>query len=129
MNRFMISCFIAATAVACAHDNVQTQPAATAYRYQEKDTTSAQSVRKAQAALNDRGFSVEKNGVMDTRTKTALQSFQKNQNLAQTGELDAATRAQLDVDSDDDVSKRDIKNADPRTSEDQVPEVNSKMVP
>lgn len=54
------------------------------------------SVLAAQQKLNDLGFSVGKpDGSMGPRTKRELAKFQKSRQLPTTGELDAATQAEL----------------------------------
>src|SRR5262249_46938973 len=59
---------------------------------------SQSSVVKVQQALEDKGFSVEKTGVMDNTTKTALRSFQQREGIAATGVPDQMTLRKLDLD-------------------------------
>jgi murein L,D-transpeptidase YcbB/YkuD len=59
---------------------------------------SKDSVVKVQQALSDKGFSVEKNGVMDSQTTTALRSFQQREGIAATGMPDQLTLRRLDLD-------------------------------
>jgi len=56
-------------------------------------------VRKAQAALNDRGFNLAVDGVFGPNTEKAVRDFQGNNGLAQTGMLDNETLTRLGVTS------------------------------
>ncbi len=48
-------------------------------------------VRKAQTALNDKGYSVSVDGRMGPNTESAVRSFQEKNGIAQSGSLDDAT--------------------------------------
>jgi len=55
-------------------------------------------IRQAQQALEQKGFKVGKpDGKLGPETKQALSSFQKSQNLQQSGELDQQTLAALGI--------------------------------
>lgn len=56
-------------------------------------------VRKAQIALNDRGFNLAVDGVFGPNTENAVRSFQGSNGLAQTGTLDHETLTRLGVNS------------------------------
>jgi len=59
---------------------------------------SSATVRDAQQALNDRGYSVGAvDGVYGPNTEQAVRDFQRAQGLDQTGQLDARTLAALNV--------------------------------
>jgi peptidoglycan hydrolase-like protein with peptidoglycan-binding domain len=56
-------------------------------------------VRAAQEKLSDMGYDVgEADGKVGPKTHAALRKFQADKGLAQTGRLDAHTRAALDMD-------------------------------
>jgi len=56
-------------------------------------------VRKAQTALNDKGFNVAVDGRMGPNTEGAVRSFQEKNGLAQSGSLDDSTLNALGVKS------------------------------
>ena len=56
-------------------------------------------VRKAQTALNDKGFNVAVDGRMGPKTEGAVRSFQEKNGLAQSGSLDDSTLNALGVKS------------------------------
>ncbi len=56
-------------------------------------------VRKAQAALNGRGYDLAVDGIYGPRTESAVRDFQGRFGLAQTGTLDDATLDRLGVKS------------------------------
>ena len=56
-------------------------------------------VRKAQSALNDKGYSVAVDGRMGPNTEGAVRSFQEKNGIAQSGSLDDATLNALGVKS------------------------------
>jgi peptidoglycan hydrolase-like protein with peptidoglycan-binding domain len=61
---------------------------------------SSSTVREAQQALKDKGFDTGPiDGVMGPKTSAALKEFQESQGLKTSGQLDAQTRAALDVQS------------------------------
>jgi lipid-binding SYLF domain-containing protein len=56
-------------------------------------------VSKIQTALRDKGFDPGPiDGVMGPRTRSALRQFQRQNNLTVTGQIDAQTRAALEID-------------------------------
>ena len=56
-------------------------------------------VKSAQEALRDNGFDPGPiDGIMGSRTRAALRSFQQSKNMKATGQLDADTSQQLGVD-------------------------------
>jgi peptidoglycan hydrolase-like protein with peptidoglycan-binding domain len=55
-------------------------------------------IKKAQQSLNDKGFDVgTADGVIGRRTREGIRGFQKQQNMAVTGRLDAETAGKLGV--------------------------------
>lgn len=54
-------------------------------------------VRAVQQNLNNEGFSLPVDGVWGQQTADAIRSFQRANNLTETGTLDSATRAELNV--------------------------------
>lgn len=59
------------------------------------------SIRSAQTALRSRNYyNGPVNGVMNQATRTAIQNFQRDRNIAQSGELDLATARALGIPSD-----------------------------
>ena len=55
------------------------------------------SVRNAQAALNNQGYSVEVDGQWGPNTQAAVRRFQADHNIAPSGKLDNTTMAALGV--------------------------------
>jgi len=63
--------------------------------------TSSDSIRSAQTALRGRNYyNGPVNGVMNQATRTAIQNFQHDRNIALSGELDLATARALGIPSD-----------------------------
>lgn len=56
-------------------------------------------VRRAQSALNDKGYNVSVDGRMGPNTESAVRSFQEKNGIAQSGSLDDATLNALGVKS------------------------------
>ena len=54
-------------------------------------------IRDVQQSLNDEGFAVAVDGVMGPQTTSAIRSFQRQNNLSATGNLDSSTMAELDI--------------------------------
>lgn len=54
-------------------------------------------VKDAQSALSSRGYDISVDGVMGSETKNALQEFQKEQGIQETGRLDSATLRALNL--------------------------------
>lgn len=69
-------------------------------------------VRDAQRALNDHGFAVAVDGRFGPNTEQALRDFQRQQGLAQTGQLDSSTRSALGVNGNasDNVAHDDLRD-------------------
>lgn len=53
------------------------------------------SIRGAQQALNDLGYTIQVDGIAGSETKTAIRDFQAANGIAQSGRLDTATVAAL----------------------------------
>ena len=65
---------------------------------QNKNQISRDEIMQAQQALDQKGFDVGKaDGIMGPRTKQALDKFQQQQKLQQTGQLDQNTLSALGV--------------------------------
>lgn len=59
---------------------------------------SEETVREVQQALKDKGlYTGQVDGKWGTKTKAALKAFQESNGLAATGQLDAETKAKLDM--------------------------------
>jgi Putative peptidoglycan binding domain len=64
----------------------------------QQNKLSRDEIMRAQQALDQKGFDVGKaDGIMGPRTKQALDKFQQQQKLQQTGQLDQATLSALGV--------------------------------
>ena len=60
--------------------------------------TSVEAIREAQRVLRDRGFyNGPVNGVMNFQTRNAIRQFQRDRNLALTGEIDLDTARALGI--------------------------------
>ena len=69
---------------------------------QNKNQLSRDEIMQAQQALDQKGFDVGKaDGIMGPRTKQALDKFQQQQKLQQTGQLDQNTLSALECRSRD----------------------------
>jgi peptidoglycan hydrolase-like protein with peptidoglycan-binding domain len=65
---------------------------------QNKNRLSRDEIMRAQQALDQKGFDVGKaDGIMGARTRQALDKFQQQQKLQQTGQLDQNTLSALGV--------------------------------
>ena len=64
-----------------------------------KSEISSQNVQDAQRALTANGFTVKPDGIAGPQTTAALRSFQLEQGLEPTGNLDAGTLRQLNADT------------------------------
>jgi peptidoglycan hydrolase-like protein with peptidoglycan-binding domain len=79
---------------------------------QQADLNSADSVRDAQIALRDKGFYRGPiNGEMNFETRSALRNYQRDRNIAITGDLDIRTARELGVFSDQGPSSSPILNS------------------
>ena len=67
-------------------------------RFLDENSSMAR-VRKAQVALNDKGYNVAVDGRMGPNTEGAVRSFQEKNGLAQSGTLDDETLNALGVKS------------------------------
>lgn len=74
-------------------NNVNSSASGNTMKSQDRDT-----VREAQRALNDKGFSAgAADGIMGPHTEQALRDFQQSQGLGVTGSLDSPTLSALGV--------------------------------
>jgi len=63
--------------------------------------TTADMVRESQHSLHERGYSTGTiDGVLGSRTRSAIMDFQKENSLKATGRLDKETLERLDIESD-----------------------------
>jgi peptidoglycan hydrolase-like protein with peptidoglycan-binding domain len=63
--------------------------------------TTVDMVRKSQSSLQERGYNTgASDGVIGSRTKSAIMDFQKENSLPQTGNLNRETLERLNIDSD-----------------------------
>ncbi|HEY3460850.1 MAG TPA: peptidoglycan-binding domain-containing protein, partial [Casimicrobiaceae bacterium] len=74
-------------------NNINASASGNSMQSQDRDT-----VREAQRALNDKGFSAGAvDGIMGPHTEQALRDFQQSQGIGVTGSLDAPTLSALGV--------------------------------
>ncbi len=67
-------------------------------QYKQHKKFSKQTVKDVQRTLNDKGYTVDVDGVLGTESRNALASFQQDQGLAvKTGELNQETVAALNI--------------------------------
>lgn len=62
-----------------------------------RTTQTTDVIRRAQAQLNNKGYAVSVNGVLEAKTMDAIRNFQRDNNLQSTGQLDKATLNALQV--------------------------------
>lgn len=75
--------------------------------------TSTESIRSAQMVLRDRGYYTGAiNGTLTGPTRTAIRNFQRDRNIAQTGDLDGRTARELGIANDrgDQTNPVEIRN-------------------